>query len=265
MHELARHSGRFLSFLMHSGTRYQVHSPFIYDLIGQVIRNRSADPATQPIEALRMRHLSSREVIQKTDFGAGSGFPGKRTYPVDVRHIAKTSLASRRNALRLHHLARYINATRILELGTSLGITTAYLAIAAPDARIISLEGCPELCRMARSGFDALGIRNVEIVEGRFEDRLGDALESLGKVDLLFIDGDHRKGAMLENFERCRSYLHNDSAVLLDDIHHSAGMEEAWNTLAQRADVTVSLDLFRTGWLFFRNESTKEHFRLRYL
>ena len=258
-------SKRFLDFIFHSGTRYRIHSPFLYDLIDQVIMNGKIPGELRPVEGLRKKCLRSKKVILKTDYGKGAGEGYSTAYPVSLKHIARTSLTSRNHALRLFNLAKYMHAVNILEMGTSLGFTTACLALANKNARVVSIEGCPELSKIATTNLASLGIQNAEIISGRFEDKLMEAMARLGKIDLLFIDGNHRKEAVLANFEGCLPGLHNGSVVILDDIHASPGMEEAWRILSSRADVTISLDFFHSGWLFFRKESSKEHFRLRYL
>lgn len=257
---------RFLDFIFHSATRYSIHSPFLYSLVDQVVakpKNRTSE--TYDIEALRREFLNNEEIIQKTDHGSGAGHGTISTYPVKLSRIARTSLTSSRHALRYFNLVRHLKSSAILELGTSLGFTTAYLARANAGGMVVSIEGCPELGRIARANLEKLGISNTQVLSGRFDEKLDEALKILGRPDLVFIDGDHRKESVLENFERCLSHIHNDSVIILDDIHGNPGMEEAWELLAARDDVRVSLDLFFSGWLFFRKESSKEHFRLRYL
>lgn len=256
---------RLADFLWRSGTRYRIHSPFLYSLIDGVIINGKREPGLDRIESIREKCRNSREIILKTDFGKGAGEAGQAVYPVRVSTLARSSVTARKHALRLHLLVKYTRSGNILELGTSLGLTTAYLALQDGPARVISLEGCPELSRLAESNLADAGAADVEILTGRFEDRIGEALEKLGQVDLVYLDGDHRKSAVLANFERCRPFLHNDSVFVIDDIHSSPGMEEAWEELIRRKDVTISLDFYHWGWLFFRKESSKEHFRLRYL
>ena len=207
----------------------------------------------------------SDDIIHKTDYGeSGKNIP-VMVYPISLRKIARTSLTSPRYARRLFRLARFMKAGNILEIGTSLGITTAYLAIARPDARIITLEGCPELSRKAKEHFDRLGIKNIELIEGRFEEKLPEALDRLGTVDLVYIDGNHHKEATMDYYKRCFDHSRNETIMIFDDIRASPGMEEAWNIISQKEEVRVSLDLFSTGWLIFRKESSKQHFRLRYI
>ena len=217
------------------------------------------------VELIRQECRKSSEIISKTDYGEGGKSNDGKTYPAALKKIASTSLTSPRHARRLYRLARYLKANRILEIGTSLGITTAYLALANPEARIITLEGCPELCRKAKEHFKRLGIKNVEVMEGRFEDTLSVALDRLETVDLVFIDGNHRKKAMLEYYEKCREYSHNNTVIVFDDIRANAGTEQAWEIVRQKPEVSISLDLFFTGWVFFRKESSRQYFKLRYI
>jgi predicted O-methyltransferase YrrM len=262
---MARSAGSFIDFLLHSGNRYRIHSPFLYSFIHEVVRKDNAVEGGERIETIRKECLKSRETIRKTDFGKSVQGKPVVTYDITIKKIAAASLTSPRHARRLNRLAHYLKAENILEIGTSLGITTAYLALSNPGSRVITLEGCPELSRIARGHFSRLGLENAAVIEGRFEDTLGEALKKLGKVDLVYIDGNHRKESLLDYFECCVNYVHNNSVIVCDDIHASEGMKEAWEQIIQRPEVMVSLDFFYSGWIFFRKESSRQHFRLRYI
>lgn len=258
-------TGRLIDFLLHSGNRYRIHSPWLFRLTNEVLRNKRNTIDIRRVEHLRKDRLNSRELIEKTDYGMRSDNPTPRMYPVSIREVARTSLTPPRNALRLYHLTKFMKAGHILEIGTSLGITTAYMAIGNPDARLFTLEGCPVLSRIAKENFESLGIKNIELIEGRFEENLPIALDRLGKVDLVYIDGNHHKEAMLDYYNQCLDFAGNDTIIIFDDIHSSPGMEDAWEMIRKKEEVRVSLDLFTTGWLIFRKESSKQHFRLRYM
>jgi predicted O-methyltransferase YrrM len=261
-----RLAGQFIRFLWLSGNRYSIHSPFLYDLVGEVLRSNNKEiPCRKEIEELRKQCLKSRQVIMKTDFGKGSREKTGSRYPVTLRTITRLSVTPARHARRLHRLALKIKAENILEIGTSIGLTTAYLACANQGSRIITLEGCPSLGGKAREHFDRLGVRNAEIIEGKFEDTLPVALTRLKRVDLVYIDGNHRKDAMLDYYEKCRAYAGNDTVFVFDDIHASGEMEQAWDIITKKEEVKISLDLFFSGWIFFRRESSRQHFRLRYI
>ena len=262
---MAWQSVRFLGFLLHSGNRYRVHSPFLYSFIDEVLRKDRMVNGTTEIEAIRNECLSSSEVILKTDFGRGAGPDEQAVYPASMNKLASRSLTSGRHARRLSRAARFMNSEHILELGTSLGITTAYLALSNPDAKVTSLEGCPELSKIARAHLMKLEITNAEIIEGRFEDTLGTEIQKTGKLDFVYIDGNHRKEPMLAYFNQCLPYMSPNSIMILDDINLNPETVKAWDLIRQHPSVRISLDLFYSGWLIFRKESTKEHFRLRYI
>jgi predicted O-methyltransferase YrrM len=247
-----------------SGNRYQVHSPFLYNFIGEVIRPKTKITETRSIEKIRAEYLCSREIIQKTDFGAGAEGKELRKYHVSINKIAKHSLTSRTRAARLFRLARFLQAKQILEIGTSLGITAFYLATANRQARVVTLEGCPELSRIARNSMNNLGLENVEVVTGRFEKTLDPALGNLGAVDLVYFDGNHRRDAVLAYFNQCLPFIRNKTVFVFDDIHSSGEMEQAWNEIRQHEKVRVSLDFFFSGWIFFREELSVQQFNLRY-
>jgi predicted O-methyltransferase YrrM len=258
-------AGRFIDFLLHSGNRYQVHSPFLYSLVGEVIRVDKPVEGSEQIEMIRKECLKSQDIILKTDYGDGGKSGNGITYPIALKRIARNSLSSPRHARRLYHLVQFLKAKRILEIGTSLGMTTAYLALANPEAMIVTLEGCPELSRKAREHFNKLGIKNIELIEGRFEDTLSKAFNRLGTIDLVFIDGNHRKEALLDYYMQCYSHSGNETVMVLDDIRSSEMMEQAWELISRRQEVRLSLDFFLTGWILFRKESSRQHFRLRYI
>lgn len=255
---------RYSRFLVNSSTRYSVHSPYFFNLINEVLRNKDDIPGTAPVEKLRRKLIASREWIDKTDFGTGSGFDQSAQYAVKLSRLARESSGSRKKSLRLCRLARFTGARNILELGTSLGLTTAYLALANPEGRIVTIEGCPALAEMARKNFRDNGLKNIEVVEGRFEKMLPEVLTSFGHIDFVFFDGHHTKEATLKNYQVCVPFIRNESVFIFDDIYWSSGMEEAWHEIRQGGPVRSTIDLFGMGWVFFRKELSVQHFVLRY-
>lgn len=258
----------WLHHVLTAKNRHGLHSPFVYRLADAVLYDRKRYPDYELIENERRRLLADDRLINITDLGAGSQYGNRKQKKVSA--IASNALKTPKLAQLIYRLARDARPSTILELGTCLGVTTAYLAKAAPAARVITIEGCPETAAIAREGFARNGLLaapglpgTVESLTGNFDDVLPEVLRNLPVLDLLFVDGNHRKGATLNYFEWSLPSLHEDSLVIFDDIHWSGGMEEAWETIKAHPAVTVTADLFHIGLVFFRKGQAKEHFKLR--
>ncbi|MFT3885029.1 MAG: class I SAM-dependent methyltransferase [Flavobacteriales bacterium] len=262
MAEQIQRISSYLSHLVKARTRHGVHSPFIYQLASEVLRVHEERPEFTAIERLRDDLLHSDQTIQVNDLGAGS-----RVLDMPVRNvadIARTALKPARQAQLLFRMARYFDPGTVLELGTSFGLTTLYLARGAENGRVITIEGCPRTHRIAQSHFEQLRQANIDPQLGSFRTRLPEVLRKVDGLDMVFIDGHHSKEPTIEYFELCLNKAHNDTVFILDDIHWSRGMEEAWDHLRMHPDVTVSVDLYDMGLLFLRQEQAPQHFRLRY-
>ncbi len=262
MSDHLRQIGSYLGHLVKARTRHGVHSPFVYELISQVLRPRDPVPEAAPIEKLREDLLRSEQTIRVNDLGAGS-----KMFDLPIRRvadIARYALKQPKHAQMLFRLARYFRPQEVLELGTSFGISTLYLALGADEGRLHTIEGCPQTARIAQHNFEALKQKNIVPVLGSFRSRLPEVLQKIDRLDLAFIDGHHAKDPTLDHFDQCLARAHNDTVFVLDDIHWSRGMEEAWEAIKSRPEVTVTIDLYQMGIVFLRTEQAKEHFVLRY-
>jgi predicted O-methyltransferase YrrM len=165
----------------------------------------------------------------------------------------------------LFRMVKKYRPQTILELGTSLGITTSYLATANPAAKVMTLEGAKALAKYAKENFDSLKVTNIEIVEGNFDQTLSAIISELSSVDLAFIDGNHQKTPTENYFRQLLNKIHNDSILIFDDIHWSRGMEETWKNIQEHESVRCTIDLFFMGIVFFRNEfKEKQRFKIRF-
>ena len=262
MGEQLRQISSYLGHLVKARNRHGVHSPFVYELISQVLRPSDALPEFEAMERLREDLLHSEQTIRVNDLGAGS-----RVFDLPTRNvsdIARTALKGPKQAQMLFRLARYFDVTHALELGTSFGISTLYLARGASEGTVHTIEGCPQTLRIAQHHFEQLDQRNIDPVLGSFRTRLPEVLQRIERLDLVFIDGHHAKEPTLDYFEQCLGRSHNGTLLILDDIHWSRGMEEAWEQVKAHPKVTVTIDLFNMGLVFLRSEQAKEHFVLRY-
>jgi predicted O-methyltransferase YrrM len=252
---------KFMGFYLKARTRFDVHSPFVAEFIQVVLRDNRWFYAFSFIETLRQRLSHDRTLLRIEDFGAGSRVENapQRT----VRSIAKYSAINSSAGKMLFRMVQHYKPKVILELGTSLGVSTLYLAFAALDSRVITIEGCADICRAAQKNIARHGLGNVRIVHGRFSEALPEILKKTGRLDFLYLDGDHRPGASLQYFEECLRYAHNDSIFVIADIYWSEEMEKAWDVMKNHPRVKLSIDLFHFGALFFREEQKeKEHYAL---
>lgn len=252
----------FLKHRIVAKTRHGVHSPFVYKLIDEVIYNFNPKSEYEPIEQLRETLLNDDLTITITDLGAGSHVNNNKQKK--VKEIAKNALKPASLAKLIYRLVQEFKPSTIVELGTCLGITTSYMAKAAPEAKLISIEGCPETAKVAIKNIESLGIDNVEIRTGNFDNVFPEVLKPLESLDFLFIDGNHRKQATLDYFHQALTKTQDESVIIFDDIYWSKGMEEAWNEIKEHPEVTVTVDLFWIGIVFMRKGQAKEHFKVRF-
>lgn len=209
-----------------------------------------------------MRRTSDRIAI--TDFGAGSKVNASRERT--IRDIARNSQKPARFGRLLYRLARHFGAKTILDLGTSLGLTTAYLAEAARlnDGRVLTFEGCPQTAAVARTNFAHLNLQNTTVIVGNIDETLPEQLAALETIDFVFFDANHRYEPTVRYFETCLAKKHNDTVFVFDDIHWSDEMEQAWAYISKHPSVSVTIDLFWVGLVFFRHEQPKQDFVLQF-
>ena len=285
-----------------NGKGHGVHSPFVYDLIRNVLNDERRYPGWERIEVLRRRLVKDGTMLDVEDMGAGSTVAAGRRRSVGeiARHAAKPARLGR----LLYRIVRYYQCERIVELGTSLGLSTAYLASGAregavtgnsggKDARAVrgdggekdadgmegaapgkeqtngvrvwTIEGASSVAAVAANNFLELGLKNVELITGGFDEQLNGVLDRMGHVDLAFIDGNHRLEPTLRYFHLLMNRLAPASILIFDDIHWSGEMEEAWAAIQQDPRVYMTIDLFFIGLVVFRSEfKVKQHFVIRF-
>ncbi len=257
--------GAYLRYLSRAQDEHSLHSPFIFSLYTNAVQtDNRREPALASIRLLRKELRRNQELIQITDLGAGSKVNGARQRTVS--DVARHSQKSPRYARLLFRLIRYLNLKTVVDLGTSLGLTTAHLAQAVRPAggRVLTFEGCPQTAEQAQRNFDQLDLPNVSIVVGNIDDTLEPALLNAGLVDLVFFDANHRYEPTVRYFETCLLHRHNDTLFVFDDIHWSAEMEQAWAYIQAHPAVRTTVDLFGVGLVFFRQEQPRQDFVLRF-
>ncbi|WP_031527317.1 O-methyltransferase [Dyadobacter crusticola] len=253
----------YFKYLFRAGNAHAIHSPFVFDLYNRLINVKDSNEDYTQIQKLRKELLSSTEIIEILDLGAGSRV--NKSNKRKVKTIARNAEKPEKFGRLFYRLIKNFQPQSILELGTSLGLTTLYLSKANPDAAITSFEGCPQTAAKARSNFERMGVRNVEVVLGNIDQTLPEKLRQLNqKIDFVHVDANHRYEPTVRYFEDCLSYVHENSLFIFDDIYWSAEMTAAWKYIKAHPDVTVTIDLFWIGLVFFRKGQAKEDFVLRF-
>jgi len=233
---------------------HSIHSPFFYDLYTKLI-NRKRSDVLPALEDLRRDLEANRTILSVEDFGTGAQKPQKRT----IREIAQSSLTPEKWALFYHDLVHYTKAMRVVELGTSLGLTTLFLAH-KKEAHIYTFEGCHDIANVALTNFEWANRKNITLIEGPLEKTLHRFLEPTDKIDFVLMDANHRYVPTLEYYRMLTRRLKSSGVMVIDDIHRSEEMEKAWKEIKTDTLVYGSVDLYRCGILFFDPSLNKQHY-----
>jgi predicted O-methyltransferase YrrM len=237
------------SYYVSAKTKYEVHSPFVYDFITHVLDTSKEYYSFEEIEFIRKKLLKVQKEVSYRDFGAGSkshsGIKRK------IKDIARLSGVSPRDGKIIHNCVSHYGFKSILELGTSLGLGTAYLASGNRSAKVITMEGDPASAYIAKRNFDLLGLYNIELIEGEFNQNLDEALSHFDQLDVAYIDGNHQGQATIEYFKKIKLKLSGFSLMIFDDIYWSDDMLKAWNNIINDDTVWCSINIYSKGFVFF--------------
>lgn len=248
----------YVKYLFKSFHLHGIHSPFVFELHKNIIKEKIPYYSFIEIEAIRAKLLLTNKEIYVNDLGAGSKKSSKKHRKIST--IAKYSTKKAKHAQLLYRLAYHFQPKTILELGTSLGISTAYLAKACPASQVISIEGSNEIAKVAEVNLQKLQVHNVKQIIGNFDNVLLSAIDELNKLDFVFFDGNHRKEPTLSYFHLCLEKKSENAVFIFDDIHWSKEMESAWQEVKNHPEVRQTIDLFELGLVFFKKDQAKEHF-----
>lgn len=235
-----------ISFLKHwskAKTRHGIHSPFVYRLLDEVIYDFRAKTVYQEIERLR------GELLQ---------------YERQNSLVNKNSLMSPGLAQLVHRLVSDLKPGNIIELGACRGITTAYLAKAAPESRLVSIMKNSEALTIAEENLQKLNIHNVELLSGNVNELLPELIRGIPELDFILIDGDHPRAAILNYFKYCLPKMSKHSMMVFEDIYRNGEMKSAWEEIKSNPEVSVTIDLFWIGLVFVRRAQRKEDFLIRF-
>lgn len=256
---------KYLKYLGKAKTKHGIHSPFIYDLVTKVIDDNIVYPAYRKVEDQRNKLLRNRNLLEIVDFGASAGRAGYTTAFERVKDIASRSSITPKQGQLLYRLVKYFKPEIMLELGTSLGISSIYQVSGSPESFFIGIEGCAATAAIAEENLNKFSdAKSYSIVIGNFNNTLSGVLEKLDKLDYAFIDGNHAYKPTVEYFKKILPYTHEYSMIIIHDIYWSKGMEQAWDEIRKNPMVTITVDLYSMGLVFFRKGLPKQDFIIRF-
>ena len=252
----------FFRYWLNAVDQHALHGPFMYSLYTQVILPAGSVNDFEDLSRLRSELRRDKTLIGLNDLGSGSTVSKKNMRP--VADIARHSLTPRKYSLLYYRLIRHFQLRYIIELGTSLGLNTLYLA-RNPQCQVATFEGCNETLDFAQQIFGRHApVNNIELVNGNIDNTLPDYLKKGKQVDFVLFDANHSDEPTLQYYQHCKSRAHHKSIFVFDDIHWSPTMEKAWLHVVRDPDITLSVDLFRIGIVFFDPKLSKQHFVLRF-
>jgi len=255
---------KYLKYIILSKHRkgFGIHSPFVFDLASRVFRNKIDPHIVCSIEKVRKKLKSDRRSIIVKDLGTGS--EKLKSNKRKVSDIARNSPVPKKYGILLSNMALEFGNPLIIEFGTSIGISTMYMASGCPDTTVYSIEGCPAISDIAIENFREAGLKNITVLTGSFDEMWSAAISSSNKPGLVFIDGNHRKEPVLKYFTEIAEISDSKTVIVIDDIYYSKEMEEAWNEIKHCEKVTLTIDIFRMGIVFFRSGISSNNYTIRY-
>lgn len=244
-----------------SVNEHSLHSPFLYKFYTEVVKGKS-NTQDSAIEELRKQLLRNETIIEIEEMGAGSRLNSSNTRKIN--EIAKHSATPTQFSLLLSRIIQHYNFKKVVELGTSLGLNTAYLAKSNKEVKVTTFEGSGTIAELALQHFEQLGLSNIEVVMGNIDQTLELWLATSTKIDLAYLDANHRYEPTIRYFELLLPKMNQQGIIILDDIHWSKEMNQAWNDLKHHPQVSLSIDLFEGGILFLNPEIPKDQYILSF-
>lgn len=239
--------------------KQKIHSPFVFSFYNEIVKKKKANDAFKSIEIL-VEARQDKTLIAASNFGAKTA----SNEMTSVASVARKSGVNKRWGSFLYEMSRQHGSNKIIELGTNLGIGTAFLCEGNPEAEVVSFEGNPDFVRYAFEKLNSKGLTNFKIIEGRIQDHIKNELKRLESVDLVYIDADHTYEATLHFFQVILPFVHQKTILIFDDIYWSEGMTQAWNEIIKDSKVRVSVDLYFKGVITFDDGLPKQHFVLKH-
>jgi predicted O-methyltransferase YrrM len=259
MAQLAHRIISYVKYLLKAKNEHAFHSPFVFDFTTKVLYTKKDFYAFEVLEKKRLQLQNNHSTIEIEELGAKQ----KGHYEKKIADIANQAVLPKKYAQLLFKCIDYFQPQSVLELGTNLGLTTAYLAMAHSNIKVTSIEGNASLSQFAKNEHSQLKIQNIKIINALFDDVLPD-LNRQNDYDFVFIDGNHTKTATLQYFNILKTKAKQNNIIIFDDIYWSKGMTEAWELIKKDSAIGITIDLYKFGMVFFKDDIVKQDFVIRF-
>jgi len=257
LHKLLERIPLYLNYFLLKVDEHSLQAPYAFSFYTGIIKNKNFTPI-EKIENERLKLLKSQGEIAYQTFGIPSKL--SKTSRSKISKIARSGISSLKKSLLLASIISELKPKTILELGTSLGINTCYLAETLAEGDIFTFEGNKDLIMYATDLFDKLNYQNIKLIEGNIDQTLTSVISKVSSIDLVFIDANHHSKSVLKYFDLLVGKAHSDSVFVFDDIRWSKDMYQAWLKIIQSADVSCSFDLGDIGIVTFEKNLSKQNY-----
>ena len=248
-----------IQYVWHAKSSYYIHSPFVFNLLTNVINRRIEPSEFQKLNSIRSELINNNDKIEIEAVGTSSV-----TTKAFVSSIAKRYSVSSKYGRLLYNLVNHFQPSTILETGTGLGLSAANMALGNSHATVHTIDAISSLSNVAKQTLNNHNIHNVVFHNGQLDEVLEKICKDIQPIDAAYLDANHTYDATLRYFNILQPYLTTKAFVVIDDIHWSKDMNRAWKKLCQHESVTLSLDFYRMGVLFLNPDLSRENFQLYY-
>lgn len=251
----------YFNYFLKVTDQHSLQAPFIFEFYTNLIQGINKNKGIEEIETIRMAFLNDHANIRGIDFGAGSrvAVSGRdRT----VSMIAKHGISSKKDCIFLSELVKRIQPKSCIELGTSLGVASAYLSKSIKNGHIYTFEGNDALVQKSTEVFHRLNCKNVKLIQGEIDKMLPGQLEQLEKIDFAIIDANHTYSALLHYFDLLKIKMSDSGVMVIDDIRWSVDMYRGWERIISDSSVIISIEFLNKGLLIFKKGVRKQHYIL---
>ena len=231
---------------------HSIHSPHLYRFVHEVLLKKD-DRTVSEAEAFRSKLLLDQRIVGSEDHGSGSSVRSGRS----LAKVVKNEVASPLMASVYRRIVEFQQASRVLEIGTSVGITTLWIS-SDPSVEVVTLEANADLLETATRLFQTAKRNNIRLIPGNADETLTSVLKQGWVPDVAIVDANHRLNPTISYFKQLAEAMDGQGILLLDDIHYSREMTRAWEHISNDRQVTLALDCFRFGIVFFDRKLNKE-------